>query len=225
MFNKGFIPWNKGKTLSKELKEKISRTLKNKYASGLIKTGFQKGHHPYNNCLEEYRENGGVPWNKGLTGEKSHSFGKSFNIERKNKISEKLKGNHNARLWKHKVTERHRQIARERRWRQIIPKQGTKIELALHDILRKNDIEFKTQVPILKKYLVDIFIEPNIIIEADGEYWHTLPANVLRDKKRNELLIKNGYLILRFWGQEIKNNINDCWNRIKQSLVLTNEIK
>lgn len=33
-----------------------------------------------------------TPWNKGLTGEKSHSFGKEFTTERRKKISEALKG-------------------------------------------------------------------------------------------------------------------------------------
>lgn len=65
-WNFGRIAWNKGKSPSKEVKEKISSTLKIKYSQGLIKTSFQKGHPPYNSKLEEWRKNGGISWNKGL---------------------------------------------------------------------------------------------------------------------------------------------------------------
>ena len=58
--------------------------------------GFKKGHPPYNNKLEEWRKNGGVPWNKGIKGKDSHSFGRKFSLERRKKISLKLKKNENS---------------------------------------------------------------------------------------------------------------------------------
>lgn len=88
------------KTISTEQREKISRTLKERYANGL-KAGFQKGHSLYNKKLEEWRKDGGVPWNKGLTGKKSHSFGVIFSEETKRKIANKLVGNKNTLGHKH----------------------------------------------------------------------------------------------------------------------------
>jgi hypothetical protein len=64
MCKKGHIPWNKGKKISKKIKERISRTLKKKYANGL-KSGFQKGHPCYSYNLKEWSKTH-IVWNKGL---------------------------------------------------------------------------------------------------------------------------------------------------------------
>ena len=41
------------------------RNSKGQFIKG-SKLGFQKGHPPFNNKLDEWRKNGGVVWNKGL---------------------------------------------------------------------------------------------------------------------------------------------------------------
>jgi len=61
---------------------------------------FQKGHPSYNNKLIEWRKAGGIPWNKGITYKQKIRP----TIERCLKISLALRGNHNAKSWKHKVT-------------------------------------------------------------------------------------------------------------------------
>src|SRR3990167_2360774 len=66
MFKKNNFPWNKGRTLPRKLKARISETLKKKYKEGLIKTGFKNGHPCYSDNLKDYYKNGGVAWNKGL---------------------------------------------------------------------------------------------------------------------------------------------------------------
>jgi len=59
------------------------------------------------------------------------------------------------------------------------------------------------------------FIEPNICIFADGDYWHNRPEAIERDKLVNKELINKGYKVLRFWENEIRSNIDNCANRIK----------
>lgn len=227
MFKKRRVAWNKGISPSEELRERISRTLKSKYANG-FNGGFQKGHPCYSYNLREWRKIHS-PWNKGITGDKSHSFGKIFTEERKRKIAERLKKNQNTKgkSWKQNLTEEQRKSLRERLIGNLImmPHRGTKIERLLQWLLKKNNIEFKSQYPVLGKYLVDIYVKPNIVIEADGAYWHSSPEALLKDKKRDKELTENGYEIIRFREEEINNNLNDCWNRLKQSLVLTNEDK
>ena len=56
--------------------------------------GFQKGHPCYSYNLAEWAKTHS-PWNKELTGEKSHSFRRKFSEERIEKISQKLMGNKN----------------------------------------------------------------------------------------------------------------------------------
>lgn len=100
MFKKGFTPWNKGISPSKEMRERISSTLKKKYSNGTLKTGFQKGHPCYSYNLREWMKDHD-PWNKGLTGEKSHSYGRVFTSERRRKIAIKLKNNRNSFGYRH----------------------------------------------------------------------------------------------------------------------------
>ena len=58
---------------------------------------FQKGHPQFNNALETWRENGGIPWNKG----KHYIHKKRPTPERCQKISQALKENKNALGYKH----------------------------------------------------------------------------------------------------------------------------
>ena len=62
----------------------------------------------------------------------------------------------------------------------------------------------------------DIFIEPNICIFADGNYWHNYPNGNERDKQITNKLQTQGYKVLRFWENEINENINNCISKIKE---------
>lgn len=54
-------------------------------------------------------------------------------------------------------------------------------------------------------YTADIFVESkNLIIECDGNYWHSLKENIIRDKRKNTYLINHGYNLIRLSEFEIK---------------------
>jgi len=214
MCKKGQIAWNKNISPSQEVREKISKTLKEKYANGL-KTGFQKGHPCYSYNLKEWHKTNPV-WNKG----KKYSHKIKPTKERCLKIAEKLKGNHNSRPWKDKVTDKHREIARKRRLKQRFLKSDTKIEIKVQNLLKENGIEFKTQYPILNRYLADIFIKPNIVVEVDGDYWHNRLENIYKDKLRDINMQTGGYKVVRLKEKEINNNLLNCLGKIKQEIML-----
>lgn len=107
----------------------------------------------------------------------------------------------------------------------------TKIEVSLQNALLIENIKFEKHKAI--HGIPDIFIEPNICIFADGDYWHANPnmytdkiyirgkiATDIRnkDKKVNDTLTKDGYKILRFWEYEINNNLSSCINLIKKEI-------
>ena len=61
----------------------------------------------------------------------------------------------------------------------------------------------------------------NIIIEVDGDFWHANPIkypdgptykcqikNSINDEKKNKWVTDNGYKMLRFWENDINNNIS-----------------
>ena len=127
----------------------------------------------------------------------------------------------------HSVPESWREAVRKSRAKQIFPKEDTKIELKLQDYLRQLQIEFITHYyvnNIKEKYRCDIFIpSENLIIEADGDYWHGNPnkyskeeltgkqkLQINRDNIRTKQLLEKGYKVIRVWENQIKKmELND----------------
>jgi very-short-patch-repair endonuclease len=100
---------------------------------------------------------------------------------------------------------------------QVLPLQDTSIELILQNSLTNLNIPFKKHKSFKIKdhhHQVDIFIEPNICIEADGEHWHKLPTAIERDDTINKELEKQGYIVLRFWEHAIRNNLEKVMKEI-----------
>lgn len=104
-----------------------------------------------------------------------------------------------------------------KRLHQKILKKDTFPERAIHNILRKYNISFIKHKPITDikhTYQCDIFIEPNIIIECDGNYWHRYPNLRNIDKIRNKELQQKNYVIIRFWEKDIKEDIKKCESKL-----------
>lgn len=93
-----------------------------------------------------------------------------------------------------------------------------------------------------RKHCKDIFGKPDfcfrgkkIVIFCDSEFWHgynylvkgerfktnaefwetKIKRNIERDKEVNKKLQEEGWIVLRFWGNDIKKNIDDCIKLIK----------
>lgn len=116
---------------------------------------------------------------------------------------------------------------KEIRSHQVIPTKDTLIEVAVQNELKKRNIKFRTHHPILGQ--PDIFIEPNICIFVDGCYWHgckkcydknklnkTQRKNMINDQLVTQKLENDGYIVLRFCGHEIKENLNNIVNIINR---------
>jgi len=114
------------------------------------------------------------------------------------------------------------------RLNQIFPKKDTNPELILFDVMKEMSIKFKKHTPIKTICQADVFIQPNIVLFADGDYWHSNPRfypkptyqaqikNIKRDKKANSKLIKEGYLVERFWEYDLINKREKCKAIIKK---------
>ena len=89
------------------------------------------------------------------------------------------------------------------------------IEKIMKKALEKNNIDFEEQKQI-KRYWVDFFIRPHIVIECDGEYWHKNKKEY--DINRQKIIEDMGYKMLRFKGNEIKKDIDECLNIIKKEI-------
>jgi len=83
-------------------------------------------------------------------------------------------------------------------------KQPTRIELAVRDALTAAGVEFVFQYPI-GRYVADFFLpSKNLILECDGDYWHSLPGVKEKDSSRDAYLAARGYRVIRLAEHRIK---------------------
>jgi very-short-patch-repair endonuclease len=75
--------------------------------------------------------------------------------------------------------------------------------------------KFKRQVPI-ERFIVDFFCtEAKLILELDGGQ-HA--AESARDAKRTAILESMGYLVLRFWNNDVIRNIDGVLEEILSAI-------
>ena len=80
------------------------------------------------------------------------------------------------------------------------------------------NLKFKRQKPI-GSYIVDfVCLEQKLIIELDGGQ-HA--DKVDYDKKRTEFFESHGYRVLRFWNNDVLNNLESVLEEIKTYLKLS----
>ena len=75
--------------------------------------------------------------------------------------------------------------------------------------------EIRRQSPI-GKYIVDFVCrKKKIIIELDGGQ-HNSPDNILADAERTIYLESKGYKVVRFWNNEVTNNIDGVYKKLQK---------
>jgi len=204
---KGRIPWNKG-------------------TKGIMPPAWNKGITMGEELRKKNREShlGQIPWNKGKKGLQHHSEEwkreKSiFNLlngiippsnkgiphteETKNKIGTA----NSVSLKKYFSNPKTREILRHNRAKQICPLKDTSIEVKIQNFLKQLGIEYFTHkyMNIEHAYQCDVFVPSlNLVIECDGNYWHSYPTGKEVDHIRTKELIEKGFKVLRLWETEIK---------------------
>jgi len=173
----------------------------------------------------------GIPsWNKDKTGVYSEESLRRMSEGRKGKTA----GKDNPMFGKKQSLEA-RKIIREKRLHQVFPIKDSKIEKILQEQLKKHKIKFQKHLPILGQ--PDLFIEPNICIFADGDYWHGwtylqgkdfsdnkrlnneyFKSRIQNDKKISMQLVEQEYKVLRFWEHEINENPEKCLQEIIEAI-------
>lgn len=239
MFKKGSIPWNKGKT--KETDPRIAETGRKIGQALTGKPSWRKGkplteEHKRKiseslngrNLSEEHRKKlseshkGQIPWIKG----KHHSEetkkkisiankGKKRSDEFRKRVSETLMGCTRSKETKEKI----RRARLNRRFNQ----KDTSIEILLQEELNKNNLVYEKHIPVCGICQPDIvFPLEKVAVFADGDYWHSREFKDglvwRRDRNQDKTLTENGWMVLRFWGHEIKNDVSSCVDQIVEVL-------
>jgi DNA mismatch endonuclease Vsr len=125
---------------------------------------------------------------------------------------------------------------------QAVKSKGSKIENAFSKALWGKGYRFGKNVKsiigkpdiVFRKYKVAIFIDSEFWHGKDWskrkkehksniKFWHNkIEGNIKRDKVVNKELKKLGWIVLRFWGKQIENNLDKC---ILKTEKVINEIR
>lgn len=226
-FQKGFMPWNKGKKIKFLCRQcgksfevlpyrKGSVKFCSKSCFFLSKKGKQTWHKEKIkcNCLQCKKDFYVLPSRITHGKDKYCSF-KCYWESKKGKPS-CLKGKHLSKKHKKQLSKTHKgihpinyykEIGLKGVIRQQNSKEPTSIEKKVYKELKIKGFLFETQKLINGKFLVDAYIPIlNLVIEADGNYWHSLDRIVEKDKTENAYLKKCGFGLLRLTETEINND-------------------
>lgn len=111
---------------------------------------------------------------------------------------------------------------------------NTKPEIALRKALWALGVRYRLNVKklpgkpdiVIGKHKLAIFVDGEFWhgydwkakkpkIKSDAEYWvKKIEGNMARDQNNNEKLRSKGFLVLRFWEQELRKDIDGCVRQI-----------
>ncbi len=131
----------------------------------------------------------------------------------------------------HTIEQRHKNM-------QAIKNKDTKIEIQLRKELWSRGIRYRKNVKEVFGKPDIVFKSKKIAVFCDSEFWHgykwkekqdeikshrdfwipKIEKNIKRDKEVNAALEAEGWMVLRFWGNEIKKNVEACADLIVAAL-------
>lgn len=124
-----------------------------------------------------------------------------------------------------------------------VKSKNTKIEVMLRKELWSRGLRYR-------KNSKEVFGKPDIVfmskktaVFCDSEFWHgydwdnkkkeiktnrdfwipKIEKNISRDKEVNETLENSGWTVLRFWGDDIKKNLQACADKIERTVKGKND--
>lgn len=96
----------------------------------------------------------------------------------------------------------------------------TSTELAMSKALSDAGINFAPQFCVNGRFLCDFIVEDvGLVIECDGEYWHSLPGVMSNDKRKDKYLAALGLTVLHFTDRQIDHDIEGCLSIIKEAVA------
>lgn len=116
-----------------------------------------------------------------------------------------------ARAKRKPMTEETRQLIRQARLRQKFPVRMTSIEQALYDEFTKRRLTFEMHRTMFGRWQPDfVFESARLIVQADGDYWHSRPGAKENDEAFNHAAEIAGWCVWRFSEKVIKQDTTAC---------------
>lgn len=122
---------------------------------------------------------------------------------------------------------------------QTIRSTGTKDEVRLAKALWKIGLRYRKNNKTVfgkpdftfKKYKIAIFVDSEFFhgkdweksksrFKSNQEFWHSkIERNIQRDIEVNQYLREKGWTVIRFWGEEVKKNLDTCVAVIQEAIA------
>jgi very-short-patch-repair endonuclease len=97
-------------------------------------------------------------------------------------------------------------------------KSVSKIEKRFGKDLSKLGYKFEKQAKI-GQFVPDFYFrDKKLIIEFDGDYWHSLPRIIEKDKRKNKYYKENGYKLIRVKEYDYCNDKENLMNKLKKQI-------
>ena len=122
---------------------------------------------------------------------------------------------------------------------QAVKNKDSKIELLLRNELWNRGLRYRKNVKSVYGHPDIAFIGKKVAVFVDSEFWHgfdwknrkkdfkshqefwipKIERNMQRDREVNEKLCSDGWTVLRFWGEDVKTQVDECINKIVRALT------
>jgi len=132
---------------------------------------------------------------------------------------------------KHTPEQRHKNM-------KAVKNKGSQIEIALCKELWHRGLRYRKNYTKVYGKPDIVFVSKKVAIFCDSEFWHgfnwearksdiktrqefwipKIERNIERDKEVTKKLTQIGWIVLRFWGAEIKNDLIKCADIIEKTL-------
>lgn len=121
---------------------------------------------------------------------------------------------------------------------QAVKNKDSVIELLLRKALWHKGLRYRKNVKLIFGHPDIAFMKKKVAVFCDSEFWHgfnweekkneietrrefwikKIERNITRDAEVNEYLVNKGWIVIRFWGQEIKKNTETCADEVMKVL-------
>ena len=121
---------------------------------------------------------------------------------------------------------------------QAVRNKDSAIEVALRKELWSRVIRYRKNVKTVFGHPDIAFIGKKVAVFCDSEFWHgfdwensrnniktrrefwipKIERNIQRDKEVTEKLESDGWIVIRFWGKQIKSNTAECVDIIEAAV-------
>ena len=125
-----------------------------------------------------------------------------------------------------------------RRNMQAVKNKNSDIELMLRKELWKRGIRYRKNDKTIFGHPDLAFKGKKVAVFCDSEFWHgfdwvnrkkdfksnrefwipKIERNIARDQEVTQKLTEEGWVVLRFWGKDIKKNLQECADKIEKAV-------